>query len=77
MSDPVEITDENFQQEVLNSETPVLVDFWAEGVDHANNLLHSWKKLLRSSKIKLKSAKWILMLTEKLQVNTELDQSQL
>ena len=27
MSDPVEITDENFQQEVLNSETPVLVDF--------------------------------------------------
>ena len=30
MSDPVEITDENFQQEVLNSETPVLVDFWAD-----------------------------------------------
>ena len=30
MSAPVEITDENFQQEVLNSETPVLVDFWAD-----------------------------------------------
>ena len=30
MSDPVEITDQNFQQEVLNSETPVLVDFWAD-----------------------------------------------
>ena len=30
MSDPVEITDENFHQEVLNSETPVLVDFWAD-----------------------------------------------
>tara|TARA_B000000437_G_scaffold215381_1_gene190127 strand:- start:9 stop:338 length:330 start_codon:yes stop_codon:yes gene_type:complete len=30
MSDTVEITDENFQQEVLNSETPVLVDFWAD-----------------------------------------------
>ena len=26
---PMEITDANFQQEVLNSETPVLVDFWA------------------------------------------------
>jgi len=26
---PVEITDANFKQEVLDSETPVLVDFWA------------------------------------------------
>lgn len=26
---PIEITDTNFQQEVLNSDTPVLVDFWA------------------------------------------------
>ena len=25
-----EFTDENFEQEVLNSQTPVLVDFWAE-----------------------------------------------
>ncbi len=26
---PVEITDANFQQEVLDSDTPVLIDFWA------------------------------------------------
>lgn len=26
---PVEITDANFDQEVLNAKTPVLVDFWA------------------------------------------------
>lgn len=26
---PVEITDANFDKEVLNAETPVLVDFWA------------------------------------------------
>lgn len=26
---PIELTDANFQEEVLNSETPVLVDFWA------------------------------------------------
>jgi thioredoxin 1 len=26
---PTEFTDANFQQEVLNSEVPVLVDFWA------------------------------------------------
>ncbi|MGB2958632.1 MAG: thioredoxin domain-containing protein, partial [Bacteroidota bacterium] len=26
---PIELNDTNFQQEVLNSDTPVLVDFWA------------------------------------------------
>jgi thioredoxin 1 len=26
---PLELTDANFQQEVLNSDKPVLVDFWA------------------------------------------------
>jgi thioredoxin 1 len=27
---PVTLTDENFQEEVLKSDKPVLVDFWAE-----------------------------------------------
>ncbi len=27
---PIEVTDANFKQEVLDSSTPVLVDFWAE-----------------------------------------------
>ncbi|HEX9656968.1 MAG TPA: thioredoxin [Bacteroidota bacterium] len=26
---PIEITDENFETEVMKSETPVLIDFWA------------------------------------------------
>ena len=30
MADPIEITDDNFQEEVLNSDIPVLVDFWAD-----------------------------------------------
>jgi thioredoxin 1 len=30
MSKPIEFTDSNFEQEVLQSEHPVLVDFWAE-----------------------------------------------
>jgi thioredoxin 1 len=29
MAEPVHFTDDNFQNEVLNSATPVLVDFWA------------------------------------------------
>ena len=30
MVEPIEITDDNFQEEVLNSDIPVLVDFWAD-----------------------------------------------
>ena len=30
MAEPIEITDDNFQEEVLNSEIHVLVDFWAD-----------------------------------------------
>lgn len=30
MAHPFEITDDTFEQEVLKSDTPVLVDFWAE-----------------------------------------------
>lgn len=29
MSKPIEITDANFQEEVLQSDVPVLIDFWA------------------------------------------------
>ena len=29
MSKPVDLTNDNFQAEVLNSDIPVLVDFWA------------------------------------------------
>ena len=29
MAKPVEVTDANFDEEVLKAETPVLVDFWA------------------------------------------------
>lgn len=30
MSKPIELTDENFEEEVEQSDQPVLVDFWAE-----------------------------------------------
>ncbi len=30
MAKPIEITDEEFDQEVLKADLPVLVDFWVE-----------------------------------------------
>jgi thioredoxin 1 len=30
MADVVEVTDENFEQEVLQSDKPAIIDFWAE-----------------------------------------------
>ena len=30
MSKPIEITDATFEEEVVNADTPVLVDFWAD-----------------------------------------------
>ena len=30
MAETVEITDSNFQEEVLDSDVPVLIDFWAD-----------------------------------------------
>ncbi len=30
MAHPIEITDATFEEEVIKSDTPVLVDFWAE-----------------------------------------------
>ncbi len=30
MSDVLQVTDENFEEEIINSEMPAMVDFWAE-----------------------------------------------
>ena len=34
MANALEINESNFEELVLNSDKPVLVDFWAAGVDH-------------------------------------------
>ena len=31
------VNQDNFQTDVLNSDKPVLVDFWANGVGHASS----------------------------------------
>lgn len=40
----VKVTESNFEQEVLQAEGKVLVDFWQSGVDHARCYLQSWMK---------------------------------
>ena len=41
----INLTTENFEEEVLNAKEPVLVDFGQHGVDHARQ----WDRLLTNS----------------------------
>ena len=35
MPEPIEVTEDNWDEMVLNADVPVLVDFWLNGVAHA------------------------------------------
>jgi thioredoxin 1 len=54
---PFELTDQNFQKEVLESETPVLVDFWAEWCSPCLMLAPIIKEIDEEYKGKLKVGK--------------------
>jgi thioredoxin 1 len=57
MSAVVEVTDATFEQEVLKSDTPVLVDFWAPGCPPCAALAPVLEKLATEMSAKAKFVK--------------------
>jgi thioredoxin 1 len=53
----LELTDQNFEQEVLKSPTPVLVDFWAEWCMPCKMLTPTIEKLAKDYTGKIKVGK--------------------
>ncbi len=53
----LEFTDDNFEQEVLNSDQPVLVDFWAEWCMPCRMLAPTIEKLAKDYAGKVKVGK--------------------
>ena len=53
----IELTDDNFEQEVLKSDVPVLVDFWAEWCMPCKMLTPTIEKLAKDYQGKVKVGK--------------------
>ena len=69
----VEFTDQNFEQEVINSETPVLVDFWAEWCMPCRMLAPTIDKIAKEyvGKVKVGKLDSFLVLGQVVQVHID------
>jgi thioredoxin 1 len=56
-ADVLEVTDQNFESEILNSATPVLVDFWAVWCGPCKQIAPTVEALATEYKGRLKVAK--------------------
>ena len=57
MSEMLEVTDENFNAEIINSDLPALVDFWAEWCGPCRMVSPAVEELANDYKGKIKVAK--------------------
>ena len=57
MASPIKVSDASFQADVLNSKTPVVVDFWAEWCGPCRMIGPSLEEIASEMKGKVKIAK--------------------